>query len=199
MTETSKTASASEPAPDAPAAPLGINHLVINVRDLEESHAFWTEVVGFAQVGELRPDPQRGFFARMRFYAGVNSAGQRNHHDIALVEDPDLAPPPEEWGMVGNGLAINHIAIAFPDHESWLARLRYLQSKGVKFERRVNHGMTRSLYIRDPNGYGVELLHEMPREVWEGDIDAALNYIENLPTEGEAAITDDLEGAPRFG
>ena len=199
MTETSKTASASEPAIAAPAEPLGINHLVINVRDLEESHAFWTEVVGFSQVGELKPDPKRGFFAKMRFYAGVDREGQRNHHDIALVEDPDLPPPPEKWGMVGNRLAINHIAVAFPDHESWLARLRYLQSKGVKFERRVNHGMTRSLYIRDPNGYGVELLYEMPREVWEGDIDAALNHVENLPTEGEAAVTDDLEGAPRFG
>ena len=32
--------------------PAGINHLVINVRDMEESHKFWTEVLGFKQVGQ---------------------------------------------------------------------------------------------------------------------------------------------------
>lgn len=33
--------------------PLGLNHLVLNVTDLEESHRFWTEILGFVQVGEL--------------------------------------------------------------------------------------------------------------------------------------------------
>jgi hypothetical protein len=40
------------------------------------------------------------------------------------------------------------------------------------------HGMTHSLYIQDPNARGVELVYELPREVWEGDIDAALNFAE---------------------
>ena len=38
---------------DKPVTPRGINHLVLNVRDIEESHRFWTEVVGFRQVGHL--------------------------------------------------------------------------------------------------------------------------------------------------
>ena len=37
--------------------------------------------------------------------------------------------------------------------------------------------MTHSLYIHDPNGYGVEVLYDLPREIWEGDIDAALNWV----------------------
>ncbi|MCL2428429.1 MAG: hypothetical protein FWD12_04280, partial [Alphaproteobacteria bacterium] len=72
------------------------------------------------------------------------------------------------------------------------------QEKGVKFNRRVDHGMTHSLYINDPNGYGVELLYELPREVWEGDIDAALNFATNLPTEGKEALEDKAEGVPVF-
>ena len=63
----------------------------------------------------------------------------------------------------------------------------------MKFDRRVEHGMTHSLYIHDPNGYGVELLYELPREVWEGDIDGALNFAEQVPTEGPEA----LRTAPR--
>ena len=38
-------------APSAALTPTGINHLVINVRDIEESHRFWTEILGFKQVG----------------------------------------------------------------------------------------------------------------------------------------------------
>ena len=68
----------------------------------------------------------------------------------------------------------------------------------MKFDRRVDHGMTHSLYIHDPNGYGVELLYELPREVWEGDIDAALNFAVQLPTEGPEALQDTAEDVPVF-
>ena len=101
--------------------------------------------------------------------------------------------------MFGLPLAVNHIAITLPDRESWMKQLAFLQKQGVKFERRVNHGMTRSLYISDPNGYGVELLYELPRDMWEGDIDAALNWAENLPTEGEAALVDEIDEPDLLG
>ena len=86
--------------------PVGINHLVINVRDIEESHRFWTEVLGFKQVGALHPTPQRPNPPKMRFYSG-DHGGRLNHHDIALVENKDLPPPPSEFRMFGNPLAIN--------------------------------------------------------------------------------------------
>ena len=184
-------------APREAVRPMGINHLVLNVRDLEASHRFWTEIIGFRQVGELRPSPQRPNPAKMRFYSGDRS-GTTHHHDIALVENRNLPPPPKEWSMYGGALAVNHIAITLPSREAWLKQLAYLQSRGVKFDRRVNHGMTHSLYIHDPNGYGVELLYDLPREVWEGDIDAALNFTEQLPTEGAAALVDQTEELPVF-
>jgi catechol-2,3-dioxygenase len=180
-----------------PEAPVGLNHLVLNVRNLEESHQFWTEVVGFRQVGELKATPQRPNPAKMRFYSG-NHDGHMSHHDLALIENPALPEPPKEWAMNGMPMAISHIAIAFPDREAWLRQLEWVQSKGVKFNRRVDHGMTHSLYINDPNGYGVELLYELPREVWEGDIDAALNFAVALPTEGKEALMDKNEGVPVF-
>jgi catechol 2,3-dioxygenase len=184
---------ASPRRPDAPAqavTPRGVNHLVLNVHDIEESHRFWTEVLGFKEVGRLHPTAQRPNPPKMRFYSGVRESGATHHHDVALVENKGLPPPPKEWAMFGSGLAINHIAITYPNREAWLAQLAYLQEKGVKFGRRVNHGMTHSLYIPDPNGYGVELLYDLPREIWEKDIDGALNYVEVLPTEGEAALVD---------
>jgi catechol-2,3-dioxygenase len=185
-------------APTQAVTPRGINHLVLNVRDLEESHRFWTEIIGFRQVGELKPTPQRPNPPRMRFYSGDRD-GKTHHHDIALVENRDLPAPPKKWSMFGMPLAVNHIAITLPSREAWSQQLAYLQERGVKFDRRVEHGMTHSLYIHDPNGYGVELLYDLPREIWEGDIDAALNYAKVLPTEGKEALADGTEGLPTFG
>ena len=182
-----------------PMRPRGLNHLVLNVRDIEESHRFWTEILGFTQVGELHVTQERPNPPRMRFYSGDHGGGQLNHHDIALVENRALPAPPADWQMFGMPVAVNHIAIALPSREAWLAQLEYLQEKGVKFDRRVEHGMTHSLYIHDPNGYGIELLYELPREVWEGDIDAALNYARSLPTEGRTALEDREQGYPVFG
>ena len=184
--------------PNQAVTPRGINHLVLNVRDLEESHRFWTEIIGFRQVGELKPTPQRPHPPKMRFYSG-DRGGQTHHHDIALVENRDLPAPPTDWKMFGMPLAVNHIAITLPDREAWSRQLAYLQAKGVKFDRRVEHGMTHSLYIHDTNGYGVELLYDLPRDVWEGDIDAALNYVKVLPTEGAEALVDGTDNLPKFG
>ena len=183
--------------PDAAVTPVGINHVVLNVRDIEESHAFWTEILGFQQVGELKASDALPNPPKMRFYSGDHN-GKLTHHDLALLEVPNL-PPPATWAMFDNTSAINHVAIKWPNREAWQKQLAFLQQKGVPFHWRVNHGVTHSVYISDPNGYGVEVLYELPRDVWEEDIDAALNYIEGLPSEGEAALVDDVSNIPVFG
>ena len=173
-------------------APRGINHLVLNVRNMEVSHKFWTEVLGFKCVAALKQVPGGRKRPNMRFYSGVDAKGDLTHHDLALCEVPggQTQGSPEEWNLMPNRPGINHVAIAWPDRETWLKQLAFLREKGVTFHRRVNHGMTHSVYISDPDGHGIEVLYELPREVWEGDIDAALNYAEQLPTEGPEALQD---------
>ena len=68
--------------------PRGINHLVLNVRDIEVSHRFWTEIMGFRCVAELKPQPG-GVRPKMRFYSGVAEGGDVTHHDLALAEVPE--------------------------------------------------------------------------------------------------------------
>jgi catechol 2,3-dioxygenase len=188
----------SDRAPVAPpkaVSPVGVNHLVLNVRDIEESHRFWTEIVGLTQVGELHP--RSGMQTpKMRFYSG-NHDGKLTHHDIAIVESPNV-PPPAQWVLADGSVAINHVALTMPSRDAWQQQLAWLQSKGVKFNWRVNHGVTHSVYINDPNGYGVEFLYEMPREMWENDIDGAINWLENLPSDGPEALVDRTD-TPAFG
>jgi catechol 2,3-dioxygenase-like lactoylglutathione lyase family enzyme len=179
----------AEAAARRPVAPVGINHVVLNVRNMDESDRFWTEVIGLQLVGEFRQRPDRPPTPRMQFYSGTGT-DRVHHHDLALVENPNLPPPPAEWKMWDLPLAINHIAITYPTREAWLNQLAYLQAKGVKFDRRIDHGMTHSLYVHDPNGYGVELVYDLPRAVWENDINAALNFAELRPHDGAEALID---------
>jgi catechol 2,3-dioxygenase len=174
-------------APTAAVAPRGVNHLVLNVRDIEVSHKFWTEIMGFKCVAELKNRPWK-----MRFYSGVDDKGGVTHHDLALAEIPagDGKDEVGEWKLQPRQVGLNHVAVAWPDRESWLKQIAFMQSRGVPFLRRVNHGMTHSVYIADPNGHGIEVLYELPREVWEGDIEGAQNFAEQLPTEGDAALID---------
>ena len=175
--------------------------MVLNVHDLEVSHRFWTEIIGFRCVAELKPIPGRRR-PKMRFYSGVDAQGGVTHHDLALAEVPAAEGPGgadrEPWDLLPSRVGLNHVAIAWPDRESWLKQLAFLRSQGVPFHRRVNHGMTHSVYISDPDGHGIEVLYELPREVWEGDIDAAQNYAERLPTEGDESLVDRTEN-PVFG
>jgi catechol 2,3-dioxygenase len=53
--------------------------------------------------------------------------------------------------------------------------------------------MTHSVYVRDPDGHSVEVLYDLPADVWASDVNAALNYFEVLPSDGPEALVDDTD------
>ncbi len=165
-----------------------LQHLALMVRDIEASHRFYTEAVGFEQCGKLGEKAGIDF----RFYRGAED----RHHDLALVQipDPSVFPPANtEWKMIENKVGINHFAICYPDRENFLERLQVLRDLGVEFRQRGNHGMTHSVYVSDPDGNGVEFLYELPESVWLGDVNAALNYWEPMGTDGDSALDDSTD------
>ncbi len=173
MTQTQDAQPAATDAPSAPSVPTGVNHLVLQVADIEASHHFWCDLLGFEQVGTLA-DGYGAEKSEMRFYSGRTAEGLTHHH-LALIHKPDVGTT-QRLKSVGMVAPIAHIAISYADQQAWLDQLRFMAANGVKMGRRLDHGMTHSMYLSDPNGYGVELLYEVPREFWEGDINAALNY-----------------------
>jgi catechol 2,3-dioxygenase len=100
--------------------------------------------------------------------------------------------------MRNGRLGLNHVAIAMPDRATWLRQLHFLRSQGVPFTSRVNRGVTHSVHIADPDGHDIEIVYELPRHIWEGNIQAALNHAQPLPTDGDAALIDD-PALPVFG
>jgi catechol 2,3-dioxygenase len=167
-----------------------INHLVLTVRDLAASEQFYTEKVGFEKCGELGPD----MGTKMSFFRGHASS----HHDLALVQVKDVssAPPVAPTSFENAPVGINHIAIGYPSREEWLERLKTLQERGVEFLVRGNHGMTHSAYFNDPDGNFIEVVYDVPAEVWKDDVNAALNYFEVLPTTGEDTLQDSVDYHP---
>ena len=170
-----------------------VNHLVLNVRDIEASHRFYSGGLGFEQCGTLETPPGG---VDMRFYRGHPD----HHHDLALAQipDPASAPAVPSWEMFTNLPGIAHIAIGYDSREEWLAQLTHLQAVGIRTAVRANHGMTHSAYIVDPDGHGIEVLYNLPAEVWEGDVNAALSHFEVLPNDGPEALEDSTDYV-RFG
>ena len=162
-----------------PSVPTGVNHVVLNVRDIDVSHRFYTEVLGYTYVGSVVGPAAE--MMTMRFF----SFGEK-HHDIALIEE-------RERGSVDKGgrpEGLSHLAIGYPDRDSFLNQIQHLQACGVDFHMRGNHGMTHSAYIYDPDGNSLEVLYELPRDLWKGDIEAALTYFDPLPLSGPESLED---------
>jgi catechol-2,3-dioxygenase len=176
--------------PSRPSSGAVVQHLVLRCRDIEKSHTFYTEILGFEQCAALEKEKFPMF--DMRFYRGSAD----HHHDLALSQllNADANPPEAPWQMlVGRDPGIDHIAICYPSRDAWLDQIKWMKSQGVEFLVRGNHGMTHSAYISDPDGNGIEVLYDVPKEAWQGDVNAALNYFEVLPTDGDEAFEDTTE------
>ena len=122
------------------ARPKRIGHLVINAKDLDAATKFYTDVIGF-EISLERP----GF--------GTFLTCGEMHHDLAIFQAPEGAAP------TGDGdIGLNHMAIEVADFEELTDYYHKLQQYFETSDlRTVDHGMTKSIYIKDPEGNGIEL------------------------------------------
>jgi catechol 2,3-dioxygenase len=96
---------------------------VLNVKDIERSHAFWTEIVGFKQVGALPED--RPMKMRLRRAGRLPPPRPRP----GAGRQPRRVPDPGPWSMRGTKTGVNHVAIKYPDRESWPVRSPFSRAK----------------------------------------------------------------------
>jgi catechol 2,3-dioxygenase len=136
--------------------PLRIGHVVLKVRDLDRSLAFYRDLLGFQVVSEL---------SNVMIFLSV---GGENHHDLALLRVGQQAPSP-----LPTAVGLYHVAVQLADWEAVRAAHALLTERGM-LKGAVDHGVTRSLYTADPDGNEIELYCDAPRSEWEGRIDEVM-------------------------
>jgi len=131
-----------------------LGHLVLYVRDVERSAAFYRDVLGFREV--LGPGAM-GSFPIAMFSSG------RTHHELLLIEvGEDAQPIPS-----GRRIGLYHFGLKVGDSDDELrAMLAQLQEAGVTIVGSSDHGYTHSLYILDPDGNELELYIDVAGVDW---------------------------------
>lgn len=149
------------PPPPSPIDPqVRIGHVHLKVANLDRALAFYCGVLGFQLM--------------QRFGAGAAfiSAGGYHHH-LGLNTWESLGGSPPAAGTTG----LYHTAILYPDRASLGDALRRLLGAGIALDGASDHGVSEALYLRDPDGNGVELYRDRPRAEWPHAADGSLAMV----------------------
>ena len=132
-------------APIHPAVRIG--HVHLKVADLERALGFYRDVLGFELM-------QR-FGAQAAF---LSAGGYHHHIGLNTWESAGgRAPAPGTTGLY-------HVAILYPTRAELGDALQRLVKAGIALDGAADHGVSEALYLRDPDGNGVELYWDRPRK-----------------------------------
>jgi catechol 2,3-dioxygenase len=125
-----------------------IGHVVLKVRDLQRSRKFYTEVLGMEVMKEIS-QPPIVFLANNR----------RDHHEVGLLQVGSQAEAPR-----ANDIGLLHVAFRLRNESDLRAAYKVLKDNDVPISFTVNHGITKSIYFRDPDGHELEVYCDNPPE-----------------------------------
>lgn len=128
---------------------VDIGHVHLKVADLDRALAFYCDVLGFELQQRIGDD------------AAFVSAGGYHHH-IGLNTWHSKGGEPPAPGTTG----LFHLAIRYPTRRALAVALQRLIDRGVGLGGASDHGVSEALYLSDPDGNGIELYRDRPREQW---------------------------------
>lgn len=134
-----------------------IGHVHLKVADLERALEFYVGVLGFELT--QRYGSQAAFVA---------AGGYHHHIGLNTWESKGGNPPPR--GHTG----LYHVAILYPSRAALADALRRLVEAEVSLDGASDHGVSEALYLRDPDGNGIELYWDRPESEWPRTEDGAL-------------------------
>jgi len=151
-----------------------LNHAVLFVRDVEESVQFYTDVLGFQVIPDM---------AGLKGAAFLRAPGSTNDHDLGLFEVGAAAGPS---GAGRTSVGLYHLAWEL-DTLDELERLAVKLSEAGALIGMSDHGSTKSLYGRDPNGLEFEIVWLIPADLLDAEAIAARKRIGHLDIAKEKA------------
>ncbi|MET0305362.1 MAG: VOC family protein [Solirubrobacterales bacterium] len=128
---------------------VDIGHVHLKVSDLDRALDFYCGVLGFELQQRIGDD------------AAFVSAGGYHHHIGLNTWHSKGAPPPP-----AHSTGLFHVAIRYPDRRTLADAMRRLSDAGIPLEGASDHGVSEALYLSDPDGNGIELYWDRPRERW---------------------------------
>lgn len=155
---------------------VSIGHVHLKVADLARSLAFYHGVLGF--------EVTQGYGQDAVF---VSAGGYHHHIGLNTWESRGGSPPPA--GTTG----LYHLAILYPTRAALADALRRVARAGIPLTGAADHGVSEALYLNDPDGNGVELYWDRPREQWPRRPDGSLGMytraldLDELLAEGRPA------------
>ena len=141
-------------------AAVRIGHVHLKVADLQRSLDFYCGVLGFHLM------------QRFGEQAAFVSAGGYHHH-IGLNTWESAGGKPPAPGTTG----LYHVAILYPTRAALGDALRRLRQAHIRLEGASDHGVSEALYLRDPDGNGVELYRDRPPSQWPRTPEGALAMV----------------------
>jgi catechol 2,3-dioxygenase len=150
-----------------------IGHVHLRVSDLDRAVSFYRDALGF----ELQTTYPGAAF--------MSAGGYHHHIGLNVWQSEGGAPPPP--GTTG----LFHFAIRYPTRAALARALKRLVDRGVPIGGASDHGVSEALYLSDPDGNGIELYWDRPREEWPQNDDGSLRmYTEPLDVRGLLAAAD---------
>jgi catechol 2,3-dioxygenase len=134
-------------APIDPGADIG--HVHLKVADVDRALAFYRDVLGFELMQRWGDEA-----------AFVSAGGYHHHIGLNTWQSKGGSPPPP--GSTG----LFHLAIRYPTRAALATALRRVAEAGVPIEGASDHGVSEAIYLRDPDGNGVELYRDRPEAEW---------------------------------
>ena len=128
---------------------VDIGHVHLKVSDIDRALGFYRDVLGFEVTQRLGDD------------AAFLSAGGYHHH-LGLNTWESRGGSPAPPGSTG----LYHVAIRYPDRATLGDALQRLVEAGVPISGATDHGVSEAIYLSDPDGNGIELYRDRPREEW---------------------------------
>jgi len=138
-------------------ARVRIGHVHLKVADLERALAFYCGVLGFQLM--QRYGTQAAF---------VSAGGYHHHIGLNTWQSKGGTPPPR--GHTG----LFHVAILYPDRAALADAVRRVRDAGVPIDGASDHGVSEAVYLRDPDGNGLELYRDRTEAEWPRDAEGNL-------------------------
>lgn len=126
-----------------------IGHVHLKVAHLERSLAFYCGILGFRLT--QRYGTQAAF---------VSAGGYHHHIGLNTWESLGGSHPPS------HATGLYHVAILYPDRAQLGNAVRRVLQAGVELEGASDHGVSEAVYLRDPDGNGLELYWDRPQRDW---------------------------------